>query len=165
MINSTKWYLCHMKYRILSQEELELLEDDLKAFLIVNGIHGDEWREMNKSNPVKAVELVELFSDTVLQKVYDKIRFIEHRSPKSCMVFHLKEDKIELISINSNSNSVDLTTPESIHEALSKNADSLSIFRTQKMYLKDRAAEIHEMLEQGCVNSSEAFWYQLEKVV
>ena len=83
-----------MKYRILSQEELELLEDDLKAFLIVNGIHGDEWREMNKSNPVKAVELVELFSDTVLQKVYDKIRFIEHRSPKSCMVFHLKEDKI-----------------------------------------------------------------------
>ena len=154
-----------MKYRILSQEELELLEDDLKAFLIVNGIHGDEWREMNKSNPVKAVELVELFSDTVLQKVYDKIRFIEHRSPKSCMVFHLKEDKIELISINSNSNSVDLTTPESIHEALSKNADSLSIFRTQKMYLKDRAAEIHEMLEQGCVNSSEAFWYQLEKVV
>jgi hypothetical protein len=37
-----------MKYRILSQEELELLEDDLKAFLIVNGAHGDEWAEMNK---------------------------------------------------------------------------------------------------------------------
>jgi hypothetical protein len=154
-----------MKYRILSQEELELLEDDLKAFLIVNGVHGDEWAEMNKSNPVKAVELVELFSDTVLQKVYDKVRFIEHRSQKSCMVFHLKDDKIELISINANSDDVDLTTPESIHEALSKNAGSLSIFRTEKAYLKERAAEVHEMLEQGCVNSSEAFWYQLEKVI
>jgi hypothetical protein len=154
-----------MKYRILSQEELELLEDDLKAFLIVNGIHGDEWAEMNKSNPVKAVELVELFSDTVLQKVYDKVRFIEHRSQKSCMVFHLLDDKIELISINANSDAVDLTTPESIHEALSTNAESLSMFRTEKMYLRDRASEIHEMLEQGCVNSSEAFWYQLEKVV
>ena len=154
-----------MKYRILSQEELELLEDDLKAFLIVNGVHGDEWAEMNKSNPVKAVELVELFSDTVLQKVYDKVRFIEHRSQKSCMVFHLLDDKIELISINANSDAVDLTTPESIHEALSTNAKSLSIFGTEKMYLKDRASEIHEMLEQGCVNSSEAFWYQLVKVV
>lgn len=154
-----------MKYRILSQEELEFLEDDLKAFLIVNGIHGDEWAEMNKSNPVKAVELVELFSDTVLQKVYEKIRFIEHRSQKSCMVFHLKEDKIELISINANSETVDLTTPESIHKALLTNAGSLSIFKTEKAYLKDRAAEVHEMLEQGCVNSSEAFWYQLEKVV
>ena len=154
-----------MNYRILSQEELELLEDDLKAFLIVNGVHGDEWAEMNKSNPVKAVELVELFSDTVLQKVYDQVRFIEHRSQKSCMVFHLLDDKIELISINANSDAVDLTTPDSIHEALSTNAKSLSIFRTEKRYLKDRAAEIHEMLEQGCVNSSEAFWYQLEKVV
>lgn len=154
-----------MKYRILSQEELELLEDDLKAFLIVNGIQGDEWAEMNKSNPVKAVELVELFSDTVLQKVYDKVRFIEHRSQKSCMVFHLLDDKIELISINANSDAVDLTTPESIHQALSTNAASLFMFRTEKMYLRDRASEIHEMLEQGCVNSSEAFWYQLVKVV
>ncbi|NRA11798.1 MAG: hypothetical protein HRT57_07580 [Crocinitomicaceae bacterium] len=154
-----------MKYRILSQEELELLEDDLKAFLIVNGVHGDEWTEMNKFNPVRAVELVELFSDTVLQKVYDKIRFIEHRSQKSCMVFNLKDDKIDLISINANEDGIDLTTPESIHEALSLKAGSLSIFRTEKMYLKDRAAEIHEMLEQGCVNSSEAFWMQLEKVV
>jgi hypothetical protein len=81
------------------------------------------------------------------------------------MVFHLLDDKIELISINANSDAVDLTTPESIHEALSTNAESLSMFRTEKMYLRDRASEIHEMLEQGCVNSSEAFWYQLEKVV
>ena len=125
-----------MKYRILSQEELELLEDDLKAFLIVNGVHGDEWAEMNKSNPVKAVELVELFSDTVLQKVYDKVRFIEHRSQKSCMVFHLLDDKIELISINANSDAVDLTTPESIHEALSTNAKSLyKHFLFQKMWV------------------------------
>jgi Family of unknown function (DUF6495) len=154
-----------MKYRILAQEELEILEDDFKAFLIVNGVHNEEWVEMNKSNPDQAIQLVELFSDTVLQKVYDKIRFIEHRSEKSCMVFHLKDDKIELISINAKNNEVDLTTPESIHNALSKNASALSVFKSEKGYSKDRAMEIHEMLEQGCVNSSEAFWYQLEKVV
>lgn len=154
-----------MKYRILSQEELEILEDDFKAFLIVNGVHNEEWVEMNKSNPEQAVQLVELFSDTVLQKVYDKVRFIEHRSEKSCMVFNLQDDKIELISINALNDTADLTTPESIHEALAKNASSLSVFKTSKDYSKDRAMEIHEMLEQGCVNSSEAFWYQLEKII
>ena len=141
------------------------MEDDLKAFLIVNGVHGEEWAEMNKSNPIKAVELVELFSDTVLQKVYDKVRFIEHRSEKSCMVFNLKEDKIELISIGAKADGVDLSTPESIHDAMVKNAERLSIFKTEKPYSKERAIEIHEMLEQGCVNSSEAFWMQLEKVI
>jgi len=154
-----------MKYRILSQEELEILEEDFKAFLIVNGVHNEEWAEMNKSNPEQAIQLVELFSDTVLQKVYDTIRFIEHRSQKSCMVFNLKEDIIELISINAQSDDVHLTTPESIHDALSKNASSLTIFKTSKEYSKDRAMEIHEMLEQGCVNSSESFWYQLEKII
>ena len=44
-------YLCCMRYRMLSQEELELLEEDLKAFLIVNGIHADEWEQMNTAAP------------------------------------------------------------------------------------------------------------------
>ena len=154
-----------MKYRILSQEELEILEEDFKAFLIVNGVHNEEWVEMNASNPDQAMQLVELFSDTVLQKVYDKVRFIEHRSEKSCMVFHLKEDKIELISIGAKADGVDLTTPDSIHDAMVKNAEKLSIFKTEKLYSKERTLEIHEMLEQGCVNSSEAFWIQLEKVI
>ena len=69
---------------MLSQEELELLEEDLKAFLIVNGIHADEWEQMNTAAPEKAIELVELFSDTVLQKVYENLRFIEHRTTRSC---------------------------------------------------------------------------------
>ena len=154
-----------MKYRILSKEELELLEDDFKAFLIVNGVHNEEWVKMNSSNPDQAAQMVELFSDTVLQKVYDKIRFIEHRTEKSCMVFHLKEDIIELISINTTNDEINLTTPQSIHDALSKRAPELSIFKTEKAYGKERTLEIHEMLEQGCVKSSEAFWHQLEKVI
>ena len=83
-----------MKYRMLSEEELQIFEEDLKQFLIVNGVHNDEWVEMNSNNPDKARDLVGVFSDSVLQKVYEKIRFIEHRSNSSCMVFHLLEDKI-----------------------------------------------------------------------
>ena len=57
-----------MKYRILSNEELSHLEEDFKHFLIVNGVHAEEWEALNNNDVDKAVQLVEVFSDTVLQK-------------------------------------------------------------------------------------------------
>jgi len=154
-----------MKYRMLTDEELPLFEEDLKQFLIVHGVHGDEWAKMNEENPEEARNLVGLFSDTVLQKVYEKIKFIEHRSAASCMVFQLKPDAVDMISINSKSDLVDLSTPEGIHKALVNHESELTFFKNKKAYLKEREMEIHEMLEQGCVNSSEAFWMQLEKAL
>lgn len=150
---------------MLTDEELPLFEEDLKHFLIVHGIHGEEWSKMNEEHPEEARNLVGLFSDTVLQKVYEKLRFIEHRTHASCMVFHLKEDTIDMISINAKGSEVDLSTPEGIHEALIHNSANLTFFRNQKSYSKERELEIHEMLEQGCVNSSEAFWMQLNKAL
>lgn len=148
---------------MLTNEELTHLEEDLKQFLIVHGIHAEEWEEMNQTHPDKALELVGLFSDTVLQKVYEKLRYIEHRTKSSCMVFHLKEDAIEMISINAKKDTVDLSTPEGIHEGLAQRTEDLTFFQSSKSYGKPREEEIHEMLMQGCLNSSEAFWIQLKK--
>jgi len=101
-----------MKYRILTDSELAYLEEDLKHFLIVNGVHAEEWERLNKEEKEKAIQLVEIFSDSVLQKVYEKMSFIEFRSVDSCMVFNCLPDKMELISIHKKSNStVDLSTP------------------------------------------------------
>ncbi len=151
-----------MKYRILSNEELSHLEEDFKHFLIVNGVHAEEWEALNKKDVDKAVQLVEVFSDTVLQKVYEKIEYVEFRSVDTCMVFHLCQEKIELISIHRKASSeADLSTIESIHEALKNDADQLNFFKTEKPYSKNREAEIHEMIEQGCVLSSSQFWTAL----
>jgi hypothetical protein len=148
-----------MKYRCLTDDELELLADDLKHFLIVNGVHAEEWEHMNKMNPAKAVQLVELFSDAVLDKVYSKIEYLEHRSPEACLVFHFDEAKIELVSIQRNQDAkLDLSTPENIHEAMSKKADQLSFFKTEKPYTKERNSEIHQMIVQGCFVSTKDFW-------
>lgn len=155
-----------MKYRMLTNEELIPLEEDLKHFLIVNGVDGKDWENLNQNHPDKALSLVQLFSDTVLQKVYEKIRFLEFRSPESCLVFHCQSDEIELIAIQSKTDSgADLSTPESIHEALTKCPNNLSFFRSSKPYSQVRETEIHQMITQGCVPSSERFWLLLEKVV
>lgn len=154
-----------MKYRMLTKEEMQVFDDDFKHFLIVNGVSNEEWIEMNRSNIEKATSLVELFADTVFQKVYEKIKFVEHRSDASCMVFKLNKENIELISINRTSEEVSLSTPEGIHEALVKYPELLTVFKTEKTYSKERELEIHEMISQGCVNSSEAFWVMLEKTI
>lgn len=155
-----------MKYRILTDDELEVFAEDLKHFLIVNGVHTEEWEEINKNDKEKAVQLVELFSDNVLQIVYEKVKFIEHRSEKSCLVFQFNKENIEMISLTlkATSNS-DLSTPESIHDVIVNRPNELQIFKTSKAYSKEREMEIHEMLQQGCVNSSEAFWVSLSKLI
>lgn len=155
-----------MKYRMLSDEELQHLEGDLKAFLIINGVHGEEWAKLNQEEPQKALELVELFSDQVLQTVYEKVKFLEHRTPDSCIVFHFQESEQELIAIQKNPGSaVDLSTVDGIHEALTKTPHDLSFFTSKKQYANAREMEIHQLIAQGAVLSDAVFWNSLKEIL
>ncbi len=151
-----------MKYRILNEEERKVFDEDFKAFLITNGVHAEEWAKMNETEVEKAVALVELFSDLVLDTVYQKIEFIEFRSTDSCLIFQCEKEQMNVISIlPKNKEVVDLSTPESIHKALQSEVDNLTVFRTSKAYSSPREMEIHCMIEQGCVASSKEFWKAL----
>lgn len=154
-----------MKYRLLSQEEQQYFDEDFKYFLIANGVKNEEWLEMNETSPKKAEELVGMFSDAVLDIVYKKIQYLEHRTKDSCMIFHFKDDAIELISLSAQNPKLDLSTPESIHHALQKHANDIQLFKTQKNYNEEREMEIHRMIESGCVPSTADFWQALETVI
>lgn len=155
-----------MKYRMLSDEELQHLEGDLKAFLIINGIHGEEWEQLNREEPQKALELVGLFSDQVLQTVYEKVQFLEHRTPDSCIVFHFGETEQELIAIQKTSDSeMDLSTVDGIHQALVSATSALSFFTSKKSYTDLREMEIHQLIEQGAVLSDAQFWNSLKEIL
>lgn len=143
---------------------MEIFDQDFKHFLIANGVSNEEWVELNQKNISKATQLVELFSDTIFQKVYEKIQFIEFRSAESCIVFNCLPDSIELISINRKSDQIDLSTPDSIHEALTKNSSEINYFKSSKKYNTLRELEIHQMIENGCFNSSEDFWNSLTQL-
>jgi hypothetical protein len=68
-----------MKFKILSKDDLSHLEEELKHFLIANGVSNEEWISMNETNPDKAIDLVELFSDVVYQKVFEQLKFVVHQ--------------------------------------------------------------------------------------
>jgi hypothetical protein len=155
-----------MKYRILAHEELLALEKELIAFLIVNGVHSEEWEKLNKDEPQKATELIQVFSDTVLQKVYEKIQFLEWRSDNICMVYSLQKEWIELIIIKSkNNSSVKLNSAENIHIALTDNWHELELFHSSKKYDEDRELFIHKLIEKECLISNELFWSQLKQLI
>lgn len=151
-----------MKYRILHTEELQTLEPELKQFLIVNGIHAEQWEEINKNNPDLAINLVELFSDKVLQKVYEKIKFLEFRSKDNCIVFRVGDKTIDLISMQrKESSEIDFSSVNGIHEALSKHINKIDFFTSSKTLQQQRELEIHQMIQEGCTPSSEEFWNSL----
>lgn len=147
-----------MKYRMLTAEEMKIFDEDFKHFMITNGVSNEEWIEMNQTDLKKATALVELFSDTVLQKVYEKLEFIEFRSEDACMIFHCLKEKMELISLNKKGGKADLSTPQAIHDSLQNYPDELSIFKTDKEYISSREEEMHELFEKGCYVSSREFW-------
>lgn len=154
------------KYRYLSDGELQHLEEEFKQFLVVNQVYKEEWEQINCDEPEKALELVGLFSDNVLQTVYEKIRFLEKRTPDSCFVFHFTPEEIQLKVLQVESaGKADLSSPENIHEALLKHSNELSFFKSSKKYSASREAEIHQALEQGAVVSTADFWEMLEKLI
>ncbi len=153
-----------MKYRMLKADELSALEGDLKAFLIINGVDGSTWEKINNDEPEKAIKLVEMFSDNVLQIVYEKIEVVEFRSTNTCIVFLLEQEQMRLISLVTKPGStVSLESPETIHDVLTNNLDQIDVFQSVKKYSSNRESEIHTLLEQGCVPSTIEFWVSLEK--
>ena len=90
-----------MRYRMLNDDELQALSEDFTQFLVVQGLDDDTWRKINKEDREKALKIVEVFSDTVLFKVYSKIKFMSYISEKVFSIFKINKTTIDLILIKS----------------------------------------------------------------
>ena len=134
-----------MKYRILSDEELKELEQEFKHFLISNGVHTEEWEELNKKKDEKVQDLVEMFSDIVMDKALKNIKYLEHTTSQDIKSFKCDEEQMILIGITSKNREIDFTK-----DVLSDFADDLDIFKTSKAYHKQRELEVFELLNSGC---------------
>lgn len=156
------------KYRILSKEELQIFDEQLKHFLIVNGIEGDKWKEINDTNPDLAIDLVEVFSDQILQKAYENIEYLQKLTKDTCYFFHYGKEKGELIAIQQKDKtdaSVDLSTMDNLKFILGNRPNDITFFHQEKEYTKEREMEIHEMITNGCRLFDKHFWEILQTVI
>ena len=154
-----------MRFRLLSNEELTHLEEEFKQFLIINHIHADEWKMLNANEPQKAIALVELFSDTVLLKVYGKIEYLEFRSKHLFSVYRVLPEKIQAIHLKSESETVSLAHDDEISNAVNETPLNLSIYRAEKMVQPFKEDEVHRLIEQGCMKSTELVWEQFSNLI
>ena len=146
-----------MKYRCLSDNELKELENEFKHFLITNNVYTEEWEELNKKKDKKVQELVEMFSDIVLDKALKNIKYLEHITANDIKSFKCEEAQMVLIGITSKNKSLDFTK-----HTLAEFADDLDIFKTSKPYHKERELEVFDLLESGCSLIDEERFKKLE---
>lgn len=150
-----------MRFRRLTKEELETLEEDFIQFLASNHVTAKDWTSYKENKPEKVEELIGLFSDIVLEKVFSKMDYLQHRTKDTIRVFHCQEDKISMTGLQITDPSKDLTNPADL--AVLADPASLSgsvkVFQVDKEYAQERADEVFGMLyKDGCQPASKSMF-------
>ena len=152
-----------VKYRLLSDKELNELKEEFTQFLIIQGIHNDEWNKINKNNPEKALQIVAVFSDTVLEKSYSKVKYLEYKSKSFFSVFEIGEKASKVLQISTSNDVINLEDINNIRKHLL--SKEISIQKGEKKHSKERGMEIHQLIFQGCSFTTEETWLHINKLI
>jgi hypothetical protein len=151
-----------MRFRRLSDEELGYLKDDFVKFLVSNTITADDWVKLKTENTAKAHELIDLFSDIVLEKVYQKVDLLEQREAQNLLFFHFEDELMTVLGIQTNS-AIDFTD---ISEKYDLENCKLTGFRQTKVLVKgQKADEVHRLIESGCFVGREKLFQTLNQII
>lgn len=136
------------KYRALTQEELNELEKEFIDYLIVNGITAGDWVRIKEEDNEKAIDIVTLFSDVILEGVLRKIQFLEHRTKTDIKAFQCLGEKMVLVGMISENPNIDFRSEASFGD--NTTPTGVKVYTTEKTYSKKRELELFEMIQHGC---------------
>ena len=160
-----------MKYRRLTIEELEELEQEFVRFLAANTVTSEDWQAIKTTTPERADQLIDIFSDVVFEKIINKITHLEHRSPQDLKLFECLEDQIKLIGVKVvGVEEVDFTKQQTGDEMLQvfKTAPqgSIKMYSAEKAYKdNDRSKELFGMMQNGCLIAKGELYETILKMV
>ena len=148
-----------MKYRCLTDDELQELEEEFKHFLIANNVYTEEWEALNANHDKRVIELVEMFSDIVFEKSLKKVRFLEQVTPAYMNFFYCEDDQITMIAFTSENNTIDFT-----EDVSPDSAGEISVYRVSKPYQLQREVELFQLMESGAFIIDEERYKKIELV-
>jgi len=141
-----------LKYRVLTKEELLSLETEFKQFLILNELHDAEWRQLASQNPEKAQGFIDLFSNIVLEKAYQKVPGLLQIGKDFLCVFHLEDETWKLYHFNTkNAALLDAIHIDNFVEELLKHTSAFEFHIGSKESSSQKAATVHELICKGAV--------------
>ena len=154
------------KYRRLTLQELESLEKDFTRFLASQSIAPSDWLRMKEEEPDQMMNMIDLFSDIVMEKVMEKVQFLQHRSKSTIRVFHLAKDKAICTALETDDLNTDLTDAEHVAKLASGAPipGKIRIFQLEKQYEKSRNEEVWDMLQRGCYQAEQSMFNALNNM-
>jgi len=160
-----------MKYRRLTQEELEELEPEFVIFLASNSIIASDWEKMKLAFPETVEKLIKKFSDIVFDKILSKVKYMELKKPRDLRTFKFIEDRILLIGLVNNGDDdgkteLDFTssdTPEDMLMKMRRSNSDVRLYTAERKYRKDRRLEAFELMEKGALISKDGAMYKALK--
>lgn len=147
-----------MRFRNLSQKELESLSDEFIQFLVIQGIDDDLWRDINKEKPDQAIALVSLFSDTVLEKVYSKVNFLSFVSEQVFSIFKIERETMHAVVVKNKSSRDPFKNLEHVLQSMESKTIEHEVFTASRVLGNKILDEIHELTEKGCLVADEGLW-------
>ncbi len=158
-----------MKYRKLTKDELNELKEEFIKYLAVNTVTADDWADIQVNDQERHDELIDTFSDMVMEKALKNITFLEHRSTTSLMLFKCTSEELLLTGINLTKDiGVDFTDTKSVNELMaSKKLEDgvLTHFTSVKKYTKPREEEVFELTNSGCLVITEEYYTNMTKAL
>lgn len=153
-----------MKYRRLSIEELQNLEQRFIQFLVANTITGADWTKIKQKDPEKASRMIDIFSEMMFETTLKKVKYLKSRTAKEIKVFKYDEDKIILMGLVADEKTpVDFNQLVDLKEIMN-HTEGLSIYRTEKKYDTNREQELFNMMESGSLITDNQLFDLLEKL-
>lgn len=134
-----------MKYRRLSQEELEPLKEEFLKYLLVANITPERWEKMKAEKDEKCKEHLDIFSDLVFEKILDQIQFIDRILPQRIELYQCQKEQCLLYALEAKDGE-DLQFDKDNLESL--DLSKLHCIQGKKTMGEDRKKDIFDLLHQ-----------------
>jgi hypothetical protein len=138
------------KYRLLSLEELNLLEKEFVEFLVLNGIVADDWQKIKDEEPQKAAKMIEAFSDVIMEGALRKTLYLEKTDKNRIASIHFQPTQMVLAAMEAPMESdADFTDPSFVVKATKNPPVYLKAFTKSEGYEESRETDLFKFTELG----------------
>ena len=155
-----------MKYARLTKEQFEELHPEFINFLATQTITAEEWAEIKATKPEVMEQELDIFSDLIWEGVLNKVKYLEHISPRQLMLFHISETHMDLIAIKIENEEIDITTDYG-YKWLQQNIndDRVVLYTSTKAIKEDRNKDIFVLIQQGSAITKGALFKYFKDVL
>lgn len=158
-----------LKYRRLTTNELQELSKEFVQFLAAQSITAPDWEKIKAEKIEKRDELIDLFSNIVLERIFNNTDYLEIISNDELRIFNMKEESGRLIGLKVANKEVDLSDDAILNELFKDPKKLLAqepkFYELTKKYDKTKAEEVFFLLNMGATITNNTLYNTINSLL